>query len=259
MLDGGANRKTKRIFRDFYHSKFEKYMFKENSGPYITRGKAIELSKTEWYCQLDGDDILPPNALKNISLAIEKFPEAEFIYGDSEHFSNNHSAIIKPLKDHNKLSTRPLFNGASPIKISLFNDLGGFSNEFFINADWDFWLSVYEKNIIGIYTDNVIYKRRKNVNSVGNKYLSLRPKIVEKIIARHPKYFASQKRKNMARFFVNKQMAKHYKSNGNRKRAAKFARKAIKFGETTPIFNTIFLEEKMSIIRYFLRRVGRFL
>ena len=77
ILDGGADKKTTKIFNLFEHAKFRKYAFKENQGPYGTRAKAIELSKTDWYFQLDGDDLLHPNAVKNIIETIKNNPSAE--------------------------------------------------------------------------------------------------------------------------------------------------------------------------------------
>ena len=68
VLDGGADKETVHIFQEFEHPKFQKYAFNENKGPYGTRAKAIELSKTEWYYQLDGDDLLPKDAIKLIFL-----------------------------------------------------------------------------------------------------------------------------------------------------------------------------------------------
>ena len=151
-----------------------------------------------------------------------------------------------------------MFNAQSPIKKSLYKKLGGFSDELFINADWDFWLSVYEKNIKGVYTGTTIYKRRKRFDSVGHTHMELRPSIVEKILQKHSIYFDSDHRKNIARFNVYQSLARDYKSIGDRKNAAKYAREALKYGDFIPAFDTIFQEEKMSTLRYGLRRLGRF-
>ena len=258
VLDGSADKQTRKIFQEFEHPKFQKYIFKENQGPYGTRAKAIELSKTDWYYQLDGDDLLPKNAIKLILETIETNPYAEFVYGNCEHFSDNNSVIKKPINDPEILCIGPLFNAQSPIKISLYERLGGFSNELFINADWDFWLSVYENNITGAYTDNLIYRRRQRWNNVGHTHIDLRSTILEKIIERHPIYFNSDNRKNIARFNVYQKLARHYKSIGDRENAAKYAREALKYGDSIPTFDTIFREEKMSFLRYKLRRLGRF-
>ena len=258
ILDGGADKQSKQIFQEFDHPKFQKYAFKENQGPYGTRAMAIELSKTDWYYQLDGDDLLPKNAIKLILETIETNPDAEFVYGNCEHFSNNSFRIKTPIKDPGALCVGPLFNAQSPIKISLFERIGGFSDELFINADWDFWLSVYDNNITGAYTDNLLYRRRQRVNNVGTEYIHLRPKIVEKIIHRHPDFFLDDQRKNETRFNCYQKLARYYKSIGDRKSAAKYAQEALKYGDSIPAFDTIFREEKMSFLRYKLRRLGRF-
>ena len=39
VLDGGADKQTRKIFQEFEHPKFQKYVFKENRGPYGTRNK----------------------------------------------------------------------------------------------------------------------------------------------------------------------------------------------------------------------------
>ena len=257
VLDGGADRDTTHIFQEFDHPKFQKYAFKENQGPFGTRVRAIELSDTEWYYQLDGDDIMPNNAIGDVVDAIEKNPNSEFVYGNCESFSNNSSKIKTPVKDSEALSIGPLFNAASPIKKSLFERLGGFSNKLFINADWDFWLSVYENNITGAYTDKLIYRRRQRWNNVGHTHIDLRPTIIEKIIERHPIYFNSDNRKNIARFNVYQKLARHYKLIGNRENASKYAKEALKYGDSIPAFDIIFQEEKMSLLRYKLRRLGR--
>ena len=258
VLDGGADRDTTHIFQEFEHPKFHKYAFKENQGPFGTRARAIELSDTEWYYQLDGDDLLPKDAIKLVLQTIETSPNAEFVYGNCEHFSDNSSRIKKPSDNPEALCIGPLFTATSPIKISLYKEIGGFFNELFINADWDFWLSVYERNIKGVYTDTTIYKRRKRFDSVGHTHMELRPSIVEKILQKHSIYFDSDHRKNIARFNVYQKLARDYKSIGDRENATKYAKEALKYGDSIPAFDTIFQEERMSIFRYGLRRLGRF-
>lgn len=258
ILDGGADKKTTQIFKLFEHPKFRKYAFKINQGPYGTRAKAIELSKTDWYYQLDGDDLLSLNAVRNIIVAIKNNPIAEFVYGNWEHFSTNKMLIKTPIEDPEALCLGPLFVAVFPIKKSLFESLGGFYNGFFINADWDFWLSVYENNIIGTYTNNVLYRRRLRSNNVGATHAHLRPVIIEKIIQRHPSYFCNNERKNIAKFNIYQKLARHYKLIGDRENATKYAKNALKYGDSIPAFDTIFQEEKMSFLRFKLRRLGRF-
>ena len=60
--------------------------------------------------QLDSDDKIPPNALSEILKKINDNPKAEFIYGPTMHFSNNHSYIMPPSNDPEVLTTSALFS-----------------------------------------------------------------------------------------------------------------------------------------------------
>jgi len=257
VLDGKTDKPTRKLFENFEHPKFQKYTFKENHGAFGTRAKAIEMSKTDWYFQLDSDDLLPPNAIKDILVTINNNPEAEFIYGNCEYFSRNKRYIKYPSLNIENLVKGPLFNAVSPININMFKRLGGFSSELFINADWDFWLSVFENKICGHYTNTLLYSRRNRIDNVGSNYIDLRPEIIRLIIKRHPIYFNTIQRRNNAKFNIYEKMARYYKAIGLRKKAAKYATEALKYTQDSHIFDTIFEEKEMSPIRYFFRRVGR--
>ena len=257
VLDGGANKSTTDFFENFNHPKFKKFAFEKNQGPFVTRSKAIELSETDWYFQLDSDDVLPQGALKSIEESILKNPKAEFIYGNCEYFSRDKRYIKYPSLNIEDLVKGPLFNAVSPININMFKRLGGFSSELFINADWDFWLSVFENKICGHYTNTLLYSRRNRIDNVGSNYIDLRPKIIRLIIKRHPIYFNTIQRRNNAKFNIYEKMARYYKAKGHRKKATLYATEALRYTKDSHLFDTIFEEMEMSDLRYFFRRLGR--
>ena len=259
ILDGNSNRLTTKIFNRFSHPSFKKYSFKKNKGPYGTRTKAISLCETDWYFQLDGDDELPTNAISEVIKTIKNNPDAEYIYGLTEYFTNRSSWVKKPETDHEALCFTPLFNSTSPIKIQLYKRIGGYSNKIKLNADWDFWLSVYESGVVGAFTEKIIYRRRQRKNNHGSNNIKHRPKVVEYIIDKHPKYFNCELRKNNARYYVYSSMARYYRTVGERIKAADFATMALNYGPSVKIFETIFNEKEMSLSRYMLRRLGRIL
>lgn len=259
ILDGGNDKHTEKLFNMFQHPNFKKYSFTKNQGPYKTRTKAIELSKTEWYLQLDGDDYLPENAIEILIRAIENEPNSYFIYGNCLHFNDLSSYTKIPSENIEDLCFGPLFNAASPIKIELFKKLGGYSKDLFINADWDFWLSVFEKNISGIKIDETIYARRDRNDSVGNEFMNLKTKIIESIISRHPIYFKKESRKNIARYHIYKKLAGYYKAKGNRFEASACASSALNLGTSTSSLKDIIYEGEMPYFRYKIRRIMRYI
>ena len=257
VLDGGSDQETKKIFDDFEHPKFQKYELLENKGPYGARAKAIELSDTEWYYQLDGDDSLPSNAISDVISGIDNNPGADYVYGDCLHFNSKKSFIKKPSDNIENLCYSLQFNGQSPIKVRLFEKIGGFAPELYNNADWDFWISAYEIGAVGEKINKIIYHRRLRDGNVGSIYFENKPDNLEKVIIRHPKFF-NVKRKKIARYKVNELLARHFRSNGNRKKAYIYAKKTEEYGILTPTLNEIIKEYNMPLPRYVLRRLGRF-
>ena len=259
VLDGGCDYKTQSIFESFDHYKFKKYSFNDNQGPPKTREKAIELCETKWYFHLDGDDLLPPESIKYIVQAIKQNPDINFIYGNCEHFSDDINNMRKPIDDFEDLCLGPLFNTQSPIKKSLYYHLGGFdyNEDLVMNFDWDFWLTVFEKNIKGFQLNNTLYKRRNRVNNIGNRKMSLGPISVDYIIKKHPIFFNSIERKNRAKYNIYEKIARNYKAKGKRKLAYHWAKEAAIIGPIHEGLENIFKEEKMSPLRYLIRRFSR--
>ncbi len=255
ILDGGADKKTKKLFDEFEHPKFFKYKFDDNQGPYGTRTKGIELSNTEWYYQLDGDDYLPINSIGKIVKAIQENADAEFIYGNCEYFSKNSFQIRAPIMDPELLCFGPLFNTQSPIKRSLYEKIGGYCKDFYIKADWDFWISVFESGSKGVYLNDSLYCRRHRKNNVGNQFESLKPSIVNKIVERHPQYFSINNRKSRTLFKLYELLARNCRSDGERVKAYENTLIAEKYGTLTYTLEEIKREVKMSYLRYKIRRI----
>ena len=258
VLDKGADKSTTKFFDNFSHPKFLKYKCKNHKGAEQARHKAIKLSSANWFFQLDSDDILPENAIAEILLNIKKNPDAEFIYGPTRHFSKKSSYVMLPSNDPEVLATSAMFSAIMPIKISMYYRLGGYAKELkYFAADWDFWLSVYEKKILGAETEVILYHRRNHSNNVISRNICKWPEVINLIIDRHPIFFSNKKRKRTAIYYVYEKLARHYRTKRQRKKAAYYAKIALENGESTPALIEILKEEKMSRIRYVIRLVGK--
>lgn len=258
VLDGGGDKKTRKVFDSIQHPTLTKYSFSENQGIYTCRTKAIELTETEWYFHLDADDLLPPNAIELVVNKIKNNPDAEYIAGASKSFDLGPEKIMYPQNNPEVLCTRPLFLPQSPITKTFFEKMGGyFIPDHFLHCDWDFWLSVYEKNIIGAEINEVIYLYRRRNNSVTSKNFDSLCIALECVISRHPSFFHSKERKQRARSDNYEKIARHYRSKGKRKLAKEYADLALKEDNNSQILKSIHREYEMSIIRYYIRRLGR--
>ena len=258
VLDKGAEKDTEKIFESFNHPKFLKYKCKTHKGAEQARHTAIKLASTDWFFQLDSDDKIPLDAINEILKKISENPQAEFIFGTTMHFSKSSSYLMPPSKNPEVLSTSALFSSQMPIKISMYFRVGGYANELrYFAADWDFWLTVYEKNIEGAETEKILYHRRNHENNVIARNMSKWPDVISIIIDRHPIFFCNKKRKRRALYSVYEKLARHYRKKRRRKKAAFHAKIALHNGPSTSALLEIIKEEKMSKIRYLIRIVGK--
>ena len=260
VLDKGADLKTKKIFNSFEHPKILKHKCRNHKGAEQARHEAIKLSSTDWFFQLDSDDKIPPYAISEILNKISKNPNAEYIYGPTMHFSKKSSYIMPPSNDPEVLTSSALFSAIMPIKIAMYFRIGGYAKELkYFAADWDFWLSVYEKKIVGAETKKILYHRRNHAHNVIARNMSQWPEVINIIIARHPKFFCNKKRKRKALYSVYEKLARHYRIKRKRKRAAFYAKIALQNGASTTTLQEILIEEKMSKVRYAMRLMGKLL
>ncbi len=259
VLDGGADRCTRRIVEQIEHPRLRKIICRENLGPYPARTLAIEAARTGWYAHLDADDRLPPRAVELILAAAAASPEADFVFGDCLYFGFGPEQV-NPIRtfDSEGLVLCPVVNGQSPIRIDLFRQLGGFAPQLLRGgADWDFWIGVSELGATGARAGGAIYERRRHPNSVGMGWRLRRADVAQTLIERHPAYFASEKRQRQCLALAYEQMARDYRALGRRREAAMCAQQAMQYGSTAEMLQPVVEEAQMRWWRYGLRRLGR--
>tara|TARA_B100001250_G_scaffold401838_1_gene414189 strand:+ start:18 stop:884 length:867 start_codon:yes stop_codon:yes gene_type:complete len=167
VLDGRADKKTESNFDKIYHNNLHKIKLKENLGPYLTRTLAIEQSKTDWYCQLDGDDLLDKNYVNLVLECINSNHHAEIIYHNVKYIRGDNISIKK--FDNYNYNQLPFFlNSHCPFNKKIFFELKGYSTKCKDAADRDFLIKCGLDNKRFVFIKNsILYTVRKRSNSVG--------------------------------------------------------------------------------------------
>jgi len=170
VLDGGADKTTKKIFNSISHSSLKKIKLQGNKGPYSTRSIAINNANTDWYCQLDGDDLLSNSFIHTLLKSINDNLHADIMYGDIQYIRGTDKSIMRYNETHyDKL---PFFlNGNFPIKKKIFLELNGYEQQLsYMAADRDFLIrcAINDKKFVYIPKE-ILYIVRKRENSVGAK------------------------------------------------------------------------------------------
>ncbi|MBF0432457.1 MAG: glycosyltransferase [Fibrobacteria bacterium] len=262
VLDGGADKLTRDVFESIEHPRLKKIALTKNIGPFPARTLAIETSVTEWYFHLDADDHLPGRSVEVINNAIENNPDADFIYGPAYFFGSGYNRVI-PYHDYDEESLLfyPNVLGVSPITKTLFKKVGGFCRKLDrTQADWDFWIGVWEAGAKGIRVNEVTYNvRHRFYGNTGSNWRYERDKVARIVIENHPIFFNNEKRINKCMAFMHEQMAGDYRTCFKYKEAALNARKAIEYGSSMPFLKQIIKDEVLPGWQIRLRKIVKHL
>lgn len=145
---------------------------KENLGIAGNTNEALKMARGEFVGLLDHDDLLAPNALYEIAIALEKNPDADVLYTDEDK-------VTTELDEHFQPHLKPDFNldllrsnnyichffvaRRSVIKIA-----GGFRKEFDGAQDYDFIFRCIENARLVVHVPEILYHWRTHKASTAD-------------------------------------------------------------------------------------------
>lgn len=176
--DGSTDAESIRIFNSLSDSGLPCILIsQENAGPSVARNKAVNMAKGEYLVFLDADDLICENTIALCYEAMENDDETGIVYGNNGLFGGKIDVhrqgnfnIIKMLRA-NEIAL------CSMVRKKAFIDAGRFDESLSKKGleDWDFWLSLYEKNWKFKYIDELMFDVRVNDSSrtftVSNKQI----------------------------------------------------------------------------------------
>lgn len=143
----------------------------ENGGIAAASQAALALATGDWIALLDHDDVLPPEALAEVALALAADPSIDAIYTDEDKLDEHGGrcdAYFKPdWSPEQFLSTNYLCH-LSVFRASLVREAGGFRPGFDGSQDYDLWLRVSERTQRIHHIPKVLYHWRKLPGSVAS-------------------------------------------------------------------------------------------
>ena len=117
----------------------------ENGHIAAASNSAIELARGEWLAMLDHDDVLPPQALATLALAIAANPGADLLYSDEDRLDalgRRYGAYFKPDFSPELLEAQNFLNHLTVYRTSAVRALGGLRVGFEGSQDYDLALRV---------------------------------------------------------------------------------------------------------------------
>jgi GT2 family glycosyltransferase len=134
-----------------------------NAGIVPASNDALAMARGEFACLLDHDDELHPDALAEVAAAIDRTPEADYIYTDEDkiNLANRHSQpFFKPDWSPERMRTQMYTCHLSVLRRALVEEVGGFDAAFEGSQDWDLVLKVTERARAIVHVPRILYHWR---------------------------------------------------------------------------------------------------
>ena len=141
-----------------------------NGGIVAASNDALAMARGEFVALLDHDDMLHPDALAHVAEAIDRSPDADYVYTDEDKIdtAGRHSApFFKPDWSPERIRTQMYTCHFSVLRRSLVEEVGGFDQDFEGSQDWDLVLKVTERAREIVHVPRVLYHWRMIATSAA--------------------------------------------------------------------------------------------
>jgi glycosyltransferase involved in cell wall biosynthesis len=148
IIDDGSTDNTAEIANKYRNDPRLEYHYQKNQGQTIAKNNGIVLSKGEYICFLDADNMWKLDKLeKQISVFSKLPPKYKIVYTHQLYIDGNGNSIQTPnIKRYSgKISDKLLFENfvtfnTAMIKRECFEDLGTFDEKLPRSIDYELWL-----------------------------------------------------------------------------------------------------------------------
>lgn len=149
IVNDGSTDNTENIVQKYKHKII--YISQNNSGQSCAINKGIQISSGDIIGYLNSDDILLPNALRNVLDFFENNPQSNWVTGDNiiidkdgretEILSTFYKRLLKLLPAYTMLRlVNYIIQPSTFWKRKLTNKIGLFDTDLIYTMDYDYWL-----------------------------------------------------------------------------------------------------------------------
>lgn len=153
-----------------------KVVFRDENG-HISRASnsAIEIATGEFISLLDHDDVLTPDALYEVALLLNQYPDADMIYSDEDKVDEHNQLkepFFKPDWCPDSFLSRMYTCHLGTYRRSLVTEIGGFRVGYEGSQDYDLVLRLTEKTENIFHIPKVLYHWRSHADSTARSLSS---------------------------------------------------------------------------------------
>ena len=190
IIDDGSTDNTKSIIKKYKHQ--IRYYYKINSGAPNTRNFGVKKSKGSYIVFLDADNKIDKDFLIKCKKILDSNSNISYVYTQLEYFGNKKGVTNFSKFDINTLKFNNYIDACSLMRKEIFS-VASYDPQYMVFQDWDFYLSLAEKNIIGQLLDEPLVYYRKHgksiIDNLDKSSFSSKRKAYIKIILKHRSLF----------------------------------------------------------------------
>jgi glycosyltransferase involved in cell wall biosynthesis len=180
VIDDGSSDNTKDVLADYISNNQIRYLYQDNQGVSKARNVAVANSDGEWLSFLDSDDRWLPNKLEKQIELLKAQPDKKLVHG--EEIWIRRGKRVNPRLKHQK-SGGDIFSRSlelclispSAVMLSreLFDEMGGFREDFVVCEDYDLWLKITSLNEVAFVREPIIEKFGGHEDQLSAKYFAM--------------------------------------------------------------------------------------
>lgn len=163
VIDGASTNGALEVI-DKYREHISHFVSEPDEGIYDAMNKGIDYVTGDFVLFLNANDVFYDNeVLQKVAEALDKNPEAEFLFGDADYVSEDKKTskiqTYEKITNDFALLANNICHQSIFYKKSLFDRFGKYSNNYKIYADWAFNLKcLVENKVSAVYLPTVICK-----------------------------------------------------------------------------------------------------
>ena len=162
----------------------------ENQGLAMSRNNGIRASNGKYILPLDSDDLIEPTYLEKAVKYHEENPDTKVVYCKADRFDQkNESWDLPEYKYEDEIWTNRIFCSAVYKRCDYDKTIGYNPNMKGGYEDWDFWLSLLDRDSKVYRIPEVLFHYRFQRNSMVTKSDTIRPELYRKIYHNHPNIY----------------------------------------------------------------------
>lgn len=167
IVNDGSTDNTDKIIQEYAKKEGRIIALNQkNKGPSAARNYGFSVAKGDYFCIIDGDDIMMPEKIESQINFLENNLSADFTYSKVYYFidiindiyirnlavvNGSHNVYKKLLKYGTFITPNSIF-----FKRDVFDKFGGFDEELRSSEDFDYWLSLSQKGVNFLHQDKYL-------------------------------------------------------------------------------------------------------